>query len=176
MIEKSKNQTKEWRINQEWYNNGKSNECELFQRKIFEIIINKKCVKSNIRINIKTNELHNMFHPMKLVNGFDFTEDFDGTFTINNNNFFVNFKFVCGNGGAQTRTLREVYYFIKYQLLILEKSDDNLFFINILDGDNCYKHMNKFEYLLKEYNKNNIFIGDMNSFNTWFNNFNKKLI
>jgi hypothetical protein len=29
-------QTKVWRKNQDWYNNGKSNECEIYQRGIFK--------------------------------------------------------------------------------------------------------------------------------------------
>jgi len=65
-------------------------------------------------------------------------------------------KFICDNGGAQIRTLREVYHFIKYQLKYLIKfNTNNIYFINILDGDICYNNMNKFNFLIKK--KENIF-------------------
>ena len=74
---------------------------------------------------------------------------------------------MCDNGGAQTRTLREVYHFIKCQFNYLIKyNNTNIKFINILDGDTCYKNMDKFNYLLnknKAYNKY-IFIGSLYDF------------
>ena len=86
-----------------------------------------------------------------------------------NNIYYFNLKFICDNGGAQTRTLREVYHFIKYQInYLLKFNSNNIYFINILNGDTCYKNMNKFNYLLsKEENKNIIkylFIGSLYDF------------
>jgi hypothetical protein len=46
--------------------------------------------------------------------GYEYSENFDGLILKNNNKFYFNLKFVCGNGGAQTRTLREIYHFINY--------------------------------------------------------------
>ena len=37
----SKYQNKKWRNEQKWYKNGKSNECETFQKKLLEKIILK---------------------------------------------------------------------------------------------------------------------------------------
>lgn len=51
------------------------------------------------------------------------------------NKIYFNLKFVCDSGGAQTRTLREVYHFIESQMRYLINSNtDNVYFINILDG------------------------------------------
>ena len=46
-IAKSSNQTKEWRKKQEWYNSGKSNECEKYQINLLEKIIGQKLDKTN---------------------------------------------------------------------------------------------------------------------------------
>jgi hypothetical protein len=51
----SKYQSKNWRINQNWYINGKKNECELYQLSCIEHIMNIKLVKTNLRFNIMTN-------------------------------------------------------------------------------------------------------------------------
>ena len=77
-ITKSEHQTKVWRQTQTWYKNGKSNECELFQRNIVENITKLKCSKSNIRLNTDTLAFEDKKYPMKDIDGFDWTEDFDG--------------------------------------------------------------------------------------------------
>lgn len=51
---------------------------------------------------------------------------------------------------------QEVYFFIKCQLeYLLYNETDDIYFINILDGDTCFNSMDKFNYLLnkKEYKK-----------------------
>jgi hypothetical protein len=42
----SKLQTKQWRQKQEWYKNGKSNECEKQQIKQIEIITKQKLLQN----------------------------------------------------------------------------------------------------------------------------------
>jgi len=84
---------------------------------------------------------------------------------------------VCNSGGSQTRTLREVYHFVKCQLeyLLKQKKSSNKYFINILDGDQSYKRKQNFSYLLnlKKYKSicNRIFVGDIKSFDKWYNKF-----
>ena len=90
---------------------------------------------------------------MKNNDGYEWSENFDGLLLINNKKYYFNLKFVCGNGGSQTRTLREVNHFIKYQLEYLIKYNNinnNIYFINILDGDASYNNMNKFIFLLNK--------------------------
>lgn len=152
-------QTKTWRNNQYWYKNGKSNECEKYQIKIIEDILKIKVEKTSERININTYELAYNKNPLIKSDGYDWSENFDGKIIKSNITYYFNLKFVCDNGGAQTRTLREVYHLIKY-------NNTTIKFINILNGDTCYKNMNKFNYLLnknKEYNKY-IFIGSLYDF------------
>ena len=56
---------------------------------------------------------------------------------------------VCDKGGAQNRTLGEVYEFIRLQLdHIIKYKPKNTYFINIVDGDNCF-HKKKHFHLLK---------------------------
>lgn len=160
-------QTKQWRRN--WYINGKSNECEKYQIYLIEKIIKEKLNKTNDRINMETNEIINKKNPNVNDDGYEWIENFDGKLVKNNNIYYFNLKFVCDNGGAQTRTLREVYHFIKYQLEYLVKFKiNNVYFINILDGNTCYNNMNKYKYLInKEKYKNvnkNIFIGSLYDF------------
>ena len=171
LIPSSYYQTKEWRKNRKWYKTGKSNECEKYQINLIEKIITNKLIKTNDRLNIETIEIINKKHPMLNNDGYEYTENFDGQIIKNNNTYYFNLKFVCDSGGAQTRTLREVYYFIKYQmeyLVKLNKVNINTYFINILDGDTSYNSMNKFKFLInKEKFKNiikNIFVGSLYDF------------
>ena len=57
LIPSSYYQTKIWRKNRKWYNNGKSNECEKYQINLIENIIKNKIIKTNERINIETNDI-----------------------------------------------------------------------------------------------------------------------
>ena len=124
-----------------------------------------------------TLEFKDIKFPNKLDNGFEYTKDIDGYQLINNKKLYYNLKFVCDKGGAQTRSLREVYHLIKCQLEFLLLNNFDIYFINILDGDESFRNMHKFNYLLSQnkYNniKKNIFIGDMYQFNSWFISFNR---
>ncbi len=172
-------QTKDWRKNQIWYKGGKHNECEIYQRGLIEKIINKKVNKTNDRIYMKDRKIISKTEPMKDLDGFEWTEDFDGLVEINNKKIYFNLKFVCEAGGAQTRTIREVYHFINKMLEHLVFYKTNTYFINILDGDICNKSMDKFNYLLhkKKYKdvKNNVFIGDLYQFNKFWNDFKQNI-
>jgi hypothetical protein len=167
LIPQSIYQTKQWR--KEWYKNGKSNECEKYQIDLIEKIIKCKISKTNDRINMESNNIINKKYPMKDNDGYEWSENFDGKIKKNKNIYYFNLKFVCDKGGAQTRTLREVYHFIKYQVEHLIKfNSDNIYFINILDGNTSYDNIDKFKYLInKEKYKNftqNIFIGSLHDF------------
>jgi hypothetical protein len=168
---KSKLHTKKWRSEQKWYKNGKSNECEKFQRKNLETLLSVKIEKTTYRLNTVSYELKKNPRPMINNDGFEWTEDFDGLLLLENNKMLINFKMVCDKGGSQTRTLREVYHFIKSQLeysLIHYNLNSNTYFINILEGDTCYNSMKYYNYLLsnKKYSKikNRVFVGDFVKF------------
>ncbi len=158
-LQSSNFQTKEWRQSQTWYINGKHNECEKYQKDLFQLIIKNNINYSDERIHLELNKIVSIKNPLKLNDGFEYTENFDGKFIDNNNIYHVNFKFICGDGGAQTRSLREVYHFIKAQANLKNNN-----FINILDGDSSFKHRQKF----KSMKRNNIFIGDLNEFQIWW--------
>ena len=160
-ITPSKLQTKDWRKAQKWYKGGKSNECELHQRRLVEVITEKPCVKTSTRINVRSMSLEDVRFPMKRPDGFDYTEDFDGR----QGNVYYNLKIICDKGGAQTRSLREVYHFVEAQIKLNSQSK---YFVNILDGDCSYSSMKHFNYLLDKYDQpNNIFVGDMSQFREW---------
>ena len=169
LISSSYYQTKLWRKNRIWYINGKYNECEKYQINLIEKIIKIKLIKTNDRINIENYEIIDKRNPIVNKDGYEWSENFDGKLIKNNNIYYFNFKFVCDSGGSQTRTLREVYHFVKYQLEYLIKfNKNNIYFINILDGDTSYNNMNKFKYLIdKEKYKhiiNYIFVGSLYDF------------
>ncbi len=169
-------QTKQWRQSQDWYKTGKSNECELYQRDSLCKITGHRIIKTCMRINIEKNVIVSCARPLANDDGYEYTEDFDGTLVAKQKIYF-NLKFVCSAGGAQTRTLREVYHFIKAQLnLLLDKKSD-MVFINILDGDTSYAVRNKFEYLLRKDIYHNIrdyvFVGDMYEFHLYWNQYMK---
>lgn len=172
-------QTKDWRTSQQWYIDGRHNECELFQRTQVETIVKQRCIKTDMRFNTDTYELRTKLRPLDDINGFEWTEDFDGLSIVGNKKFYFNLKFICDAGGAQTRSLREVYHYVNCQLQFFdhpqsEETHDatNIYFINILDGNTCAKHMEKFHYLIKKekysIQSGNVFVGDMYTFNEWF--------
>jgi len=171
-ITPSCNQTKIWRRNQPWYENGKKNECEKYQRNLIEKITKRPCLKCNDRINYEKNSIENISRPMHRDDAFDWTEDFDGKQTFSYT-LYYNLKMVCDAGGAQTRTLREVSHFInaqlKYNLLHI---DNPKYFVNILDGDESYKLYSKYNYIIAKdkykFVKNFIYIGDLFGFIDWF--------
>jgi hypothetical protein len=157
-------QTKEWRLAQSWYKNGKHNECEIFQKKLVKQIIGIDCKKTNFRINLETKEMVQLKNPLVKNNGFEWTENFDGHI---NNTFYFNFKMICESGGSQTRSLKDVYQFITAQLEHLKiHNKHDKYFINILDGKESYRHRYKFKFLLKKYNNINqyVFVGDTHCF------------
>lgn len=161
----SKEQTKEWRKAQDWYDNGKKNECELFQKRLFEDIVQTSIYKTNKRLFMIDYSMISICNPLKTEQGFEYTENFDAEFKIDDTYFLVNFKFTCDQGGSQLRTLREVYHFIKTQTEYIKKhSEDRVYFINILDGNTAYQHKKQFEQL----KRNQIFIGDMQEFSVWW--------
>ena len=169
LIPSSFYQTKIWRKARKWYNNGKSNECEKYQTELIEKITGTILMKTYHRIYMKTYEIINIIHPMKQSDGYEYTENFDGLLIKNRNNYYFNLKFICDKGGAQTRSLKEVYHFIRCQMEYLIKfNTNNTYFINILDGDTSYNVMEQFLYLLnkEQYKKvkNYVFIGSLYDF------------
>ncbi len=171
-ITPSSEQDKYWRRESSWYRDGKHNECEIYQRNLIEQITSHTCVKTNIRINLRDKQLYDKKYPMKDVDGFDYTEDFDGNIQ---NKYYINLKMICDAGGAQTRTLREVYHFVESQLdHLVRYGGETKYFVNILDGDTSHNSMPKFNHLLNrpEYAaiKKYVFVGDMLSFSSWWVN------
>jgi hypothetical protein len=129
------------------------------------------CPKTNIRINLRTNTLKNIAHPNTKEDGFDYSEDFDGVQTVHTNKVYINLKCIVGKGGVQTRSLREVYRFVEGQLNSL-RSVENIYFANILDGDEAHSTLSKFAYLLNlpEFAsvKNKVYVGDLKGYFDWF--------
>lgn len=167
-------QSKDWRKTQEWWKGGKSNECEIYQRKQIEQITNQVCQKSNKRLNIRTMEFREHTNPLTNPDGFDWTENFDGYQPLpDGRQLYYNLKMICDRGGAQTRSLREVYHFINAQLEFLRlHPEQSIIFINILDGDTSFFQKDKFNYVMNltenhPLNKK-IIIVDMFGFRDWF--------
>ncbi len=172
MSASSKEHTKKWRKEQKWYKNGKLNECETYQ--IEHLLKNMKIgdiKKCNDRINAENNVIDCIPRPYIYENGYEYSENFDRKMVIGGITYYFNLKFVCGSGGAQTRTLKNVYDFVKNQMNILRVKTD-IIFINIFDGDESYRNMNKFEYLMnKKENRHLVakcYVGDMRRFENWY--------
>ena len=129
------------------------------------------CPKTNMRINLRTNTLKDITHPNIKNDGFDYSEDFDGIQSIKEYKVYINLKCIVGKGGVQTRSLREVYWFVEGQLNTL-KYVENVYFANILDGDEAHSAKLKFEYQLNltEFDKvkNRVYVGDLKGYFDWF--------
>jgi hypothetical protein len=130
------------------------------------------CGKTNMRINYRTSTLRDIAQPNKLREGFDYTEDFDGLQMFGTTRVLLNFKSIVGAGGAQTRSLREVYHFVQAQLATLAAgaAPDTLF-ANILDGDEAASVLDKFRYLLglpeHAAHAAKIYVGDLKGYFPW---------
>ena len=148
-----------------------SRDPEIFQRKKIIEGTGIDCPKTNTRINLRTNTLKDIPHPNKNNDGFDYSEDFDGVQTVGTNKVYINLKCIVGKGGVQTRSLREVYWFVEGQLNTI-KTVENVYFANILDGDEAQSTISKFEYILSlpQFNsvKNRVYIGDLKGYFDWF--------
>ncbi len=171
----SKFQTKDWRKSQSWYCSGKRNECEKYQEKTLkDIKLNVDKNKANyFRLNLTTNSIVDIYSLKKQLNkydwcemSYDFSENFDYLLETTNNVYLFNLKFICGSGGAQIRSLKEVYHFINAQFKCnCSINNKSVIFINILDGVFCYKNKNKFIHLSNKFKKNNsVHILDMYEF------------
>ncbi len=169
----SKFQTKSWRKKQDWYSSGKHNECEKYQESIiikFGLQINK-LAGNNFRLDLHMNVLVSTDKLKKEIsnwndNSFEYSENFDYLLETKNYIYLFNLKFICDDGGFQIRSLKEVYHFInsQYKCKCLIKNK-KVFFINILDGNFCFRNMNKLNYLKdKHQKKHNVYIGDMYDF------------
>lgn len=154
-ITPSEYQTKIWRKNQEWYINGKKNECEKYQIRIMSNIFGE-LIHTHERVNLITGGIYCVKYPFKRKDAFEWTENFDRKTIHKGETVYFNFKFVSGSGGVQTRTLREVYHYIKKQ--------QGHIFVNILDGDESHKKYKYFRSLMtiKKY------VGDTYNFPTWY--------
>ncbi len=113
-------------------------------------------------------------NPLTNSDGFDWTENFDGYQQLpNGTQLYYNLKMICDKGGAQTRSLREVYHFINAQIDFLRLHPElSIIFINILDGDTSFYQKDKFDYLMN-LNENHplhkkIVIVDMVGFRDWY--------
>ena len=153
-----------------------STKPEKYQRAQIEIGTGQKCSPTKMRINWRTNELVEQAQPMKNVDGFDYTENFDGKQVFGEEGIvvWVNLKSVVGKGGSQTRTLRdECYKFIHYQLEYMLKQGGckKVHFANIFDGDEASSKIKMFKYMidLPAYAdvKNYIYVGDLKSYFDW---------
>jgi hypothetical protein len=175
-------QNKEWRRLHICKTDGqRDGSSEKYQIDLVKQITKYPYIKTKLpRLNKRTLELKYVYCPMtknkqNLINGLDWTEDFDGLQTIGTNKLLYNLKFITEGGGGQTRTLRCVSEFIETQLKFLKKNNtSNMYFINILDGDVSHFRKDCFTYLLtlseyKGINKEYVFIGDMLEFQNWFN-------
>jgi hypothetical protein len=146
---------------------------ETYQRDKIEQGTQTPCDATDVRINKRTGEMLEIVHPMKYVDGFDYTENFDGMQQFGEHMVWINMKSVIGKGGSQTRTLRdECYPFIEAQLnYLLKTQSTTYFFANILDGDEAASKMLMFQYLLdlpefvavKKY----IYVGDLKKYFEW---------
>lgn len=150
---------------------GGSDSMKLENYQRFHIVngTGAECSRTNMRIDLRDGTLVNLPRLPKKEK-FEYTENFDGMQLLNGKTIYINMKFVSGEGGAQNRTIQNVYSFVKGQLAVLLQGTD-VYFGNVLDGDKADKSMECFEYLLsrKEFSsvKDRVYVGDLKSYIDW---------
>jgi hypothetical protein len=164
-------QTKEWRNQQTWYKGGKKNECENFQVAEIRLMIDKKhqlLDHVGTRINDLTFELSNVLRVSNSENPLIWTEDFDLEVLADPFRVFFNLKFIVGDGGSQTRSIREVRHFIQSQHAHITKHGTKNVFVNVLDGDTSAKYTH---WLKKMFPHEQIYIGDSYGLSGWLSKY-----
>ena len=78
LIPNAKYQTKLWRKARSWYRTGKHNECEKYQLSMIRSITSIRLLQTYDRINLESLDIVECKYPMKEIDGFEYTEDFDG--------------------------------------------------------------------------------------------------
>lgn len=170
-------QTKEWRNKQKTYTNGKRSECEKIQISQLRRFLGHEIEKTSLRFDTDTNKLYKNCTKLTNFDIISFSENFDGKFLLTSPtgvkiHCLLNLKMICGSGGAQMRSYREVRKFVKSQLeyLLDRHTEENVdvCFINILDGDFCGKYNGSIMELVRNAKYNSIaqfvFVGDMYEF------------
>jgi hypothetical protein len=150
-----------------------STKPEKYQRQQVQLGTGHPCPTTQTRIHRRRYSLCDVYDPMTREDGYDYTENFDGKQRIMDRDVYINFKCVVGQGGAQTRTLRDqTYAFIEAQLAYcLKTKTHRCYFANILDGDEAAASMKHFHYLLalpefadvRKY----IYVGDLKGYFGW---------
>ena len=144
---------------------------ENYQRQMIITGTGYDCIKTGMRLNLATHVLKEVSFPNKKADGFDYSENFDGLQIVGSKKFYINLKCIVGTGGSQTRSLREVYWFVKGQLNNLLHTED-IYYVNILDGDEAHKTMDKFMYAASSRTyadvKNRLYVGDLKGYFAWF--------
>ena len=142
---------------------------ERYQRSLIISNTGRDCPKTHMRINLRKRELVEIVR-LPSPGRYDYTEDFDGVQVFDHKKVYVNLKCVAGKGGSQTRTLRNVYSFVEGQLNVLLNGED-VYFANVLDGDESSEAMVEFEYLLSlpEYAsiQHRVYVGDLKNYIEW---------
>lgn len=156
-ITSSELQTKKWRISQDWYFGGKKNECEKYQMELL------KNLGFDLKKTLDRLDMRKLvIGKISKINYFDWSETFDGV-VKKEKTWYFNLKMICDAGGAQMRSIREVYHFVEAQLKYLTEHD-NIVFINILDGDFCFKQVKKIKTLFNYYPSDRLYLGDLKNF------------
>lgn len=88
LIPSSFYQTKIWRKQRKWYKNGKSNECEKYQLNIIEQLLMCKTHKTYDRMF--NNTITCKYNPHIYEDGYEYSENFDGKLTIDDNVYYFN--------------------------------------------------------------------------------------
>uniref|UniRef100_A0A6C0H6X5 Uncharacterized protein n=1 Tax=viral metagenome TaxID=1070528 RepID=A0A6C0H6X5_9ZZZZ len=127
--------------------------------------------KTHERINIRNNCLINKKNPIKNADGFEWTDKFYGKIKKNKDTLYFNVKYM---DKIHKESLINVYNFINAQIKYVI-NNDNVTFINILDGEGAYYANDKFEYILnkQKYIDNKIFVGNMDDFRIWYSRIKK---
>jgi len=174
-ISPSSLQTREWRQQQSWYNNGKFHECERYQKQHLLQLLREPMKPTFDRIYFPTDEIISHPMPMTQRDGYEWSENWDGKLFMGGQLLYFNLKFVCSRGGMQTRTMREVYRFIKHQFQHMDKFDASTTrFINILDGDGCFHNKHHIDYIRESYREElnkRIFVGSLYEFTQTYTDF-----
>jgi hypothetical protein len=149
-----------------------SQKPEDYQREFIVKETAHPCEKTNMRINLIDNVMCSIAQPNRNSDGFSFSENFDGLQKINKNKIYINLKCIVGKGGSQIRSLREVHWFIYGQLKTAKQMLlPNVYFANVLDGDEAHRCMDKLKHLMKDEShkeiKHRIFIGNLAEYIQW---------
>lgn len=115
-------------------------------------------------INLYSNKMERI---RNINQKYEWSKNFNSVYEDSSGKFYLfMFSMIFSEDVNKELKLSEMYHIIKSQHSFVKKNDeDNIVFINILDGDACFQE----KHLFEQFSLERLFVGDSKQFQQWWN-------